>query len=324
MSNPLPTSPSNRRTTWRRAALGVTTAAALGAVPVAPATAADTYTRTTHPVVLVHGLFGFDQVAAVDYFYAVPRALRSGGATVYTPSVSAANSNEARGEQLLQTLRALKAAHGHAKFNLVGHSQGGATARYVAAVAPELVASVTTVGAPHAGSKVADALGTLVDLPLLGPTLISLVNGFASVVSTVSGAPALPQNALGALRSLNTAGALDFNRRFPQGAPTTACGSGAAKAGGVAYYSAGGTAVHTNVFDLADPVLGLGALSYGFEPNDGLVGRCSSHWGTVIRDDYAWNHLDEANQVFGLRGLFSSDPVAFYRAQANRLKTAGL
>jgi triacylglycerol lipase len=44
----------------------------------------------------------------------------------------------------------------------------------------------------------------------------------------------------------------------------------------------------------------------------------------VLKDNYAWNHLDEVNQGFGLRGLFSQDPVAFYRSQANRLKAAGL
>jgi triacylglycerol lipase len=44
----------------------------------------------------------------------------------------------------------------------------------------------------------------------------------------------------------------------------------------------------------------------------------------VVRDDYPWNHLDEVNQAFGLRGLFSPDPVAMYRAQANRLKSLGL
>lgn len=304
----------------RRIALAVW----LGMASALPASAADTYTQARYPVVLVHGLLGFDQVAAVDYFYAIPKALRDGGATVYTPSVSAANSNELRGEQLLQTLRRLKAVYGHAKFNLIGHSQGGATARYVAAVAPELVASVTTVGAPHGGSKVADALGTVKDVPVLGPTLISLVNGVASVVSTISGAPTLPQDALGALQSLNSAGAQDFNRRFPQGAPATPCGSGAAQVGGVRYWSVGGTAVWTNGFDISDAVLGFGALAFGAEPNDGLVGRCASHWGTVIKDDYRWNHLDEANQVFGLRGLFAQDPVAFYRSQVNRLKSSGL
>ena len=80
----------------------------------------------------------------------------------------------------------------------------------------------------------------------------------------------------------------------------------------------------TNVFDASDPMLGAGSLFFGFEQNDGLVGKCSSHLGVVLRDDYGWNHLDEVNQVFGLRGLFSSSPVSVIRAHANRLKNAGL
>ncbi|UJB17999.1 MULTISPECIES: hypothetical protein [Lysobacter] len=67
-----------------------------------------------------------------------------------------------------------------------------------------------------------------------------------------------------------------------------------------------------------------GGLLFGGEANDGLVGRCSSHWGQVIRDDYDWNHLDEVNQIAGLRGVFSSNPTSVYRAQVNRLKNAGL
>ena len=92
----------------------------------------------------------------------------------------------------------------------------------------------------------------------------------------------------------------------------------------VRYYSMGGTSVLTNVFDASDAMLGASSLFFGFEQNDGLVGRCSSRWGVVLRDDYAWNHLDEANQVLGLRGLFASSPTSVYRAQANRLKNAGL
>jgi triacylglycerol lipase len=93
---------------------------------------------------------------------------------------------------------------------------------------------------------------------------------------------------------------------------------------GVRYYSYGGTSVLTNVFDVSDALMAAGGLFFGFEQNDGLVGKCSSHWGKVVRDDYPWNHLDEVNQAFGLRGLFSPDPVAMYRAQANRLKSLGL
>ena len=310
---------------WPRLAAACVASVAIATAVITPtANAADTYTQTRYPVVLVHGLFGFDQVGAADYFHAIPKALRNGGATVYTPAVSAANSNEVRGEQLLQTLLSLKATYGHSKFNLVGHSQGGATARYVAAVAPELVASVTTVGTPHFGSKVADALGSIASVPLLGPTLLAVVNGFASVISFITGSSALPQDALGALQSLNTAGAAQFNAKYPQGAPTSNCGSGPGKVNGISYYSVGGTSVLTNPFDISDPILALGALSFGTEANDGLVGKCSSHWGAVLKNNYSWNHLDEANQIFGLRGLFAQDPVAFYRSQANRLKTGGL
>jgi triacylglycerol lipase len=94
--------------------------------------------------------------------------------------------------------------------------------------------------------------------------------------------------------------------------------------GSVRYYSMGGTSVLTNILDISDPFMGAGAVFFGFEQNDGLVGQCSNHWGKVLRDNYGWNHIDQINHVFGLRGLFSSDPVAVYRAHANRLKLLGL
>ena len=286
--------------------------------------AADTYAQTKYPVVLVHGLLGFDAIGPINYFYGVPSALRNSGATVFTPNVSQANSTELRGEQLLLQLRSLKAQYGYAKFNLVGHSHGGNTARYVAAVAPELVASVTSVGTPHAGSKTADGIKNFADAAHVTGLAVAVVDGLSNLIAFFSGSSGNPQNSFAALQSLSTAGAADFNRRFPQGAPTTACGQGAELVNGVRYHSYGGTSVLTNGFDVSDALLGAGALFFGFEQNDGVVGQCSSHWGKVIRDDYPWNHLDEVNQAFGLRGLFSPDPVAMYRAQANRLKTLGL
>jgi len=285
---------------------------------------ADTYTQTKHPIVLVHGLLGFDALGPVQYFYGVPSNLRGGGATVYTASVSQSNSTEVRGEQLLKELRGLQARYGHAKFNLLGHSHGGNTARYVAAVAPDLVASVTTVGTPHQGSKVADAIQGITSATGTTAAVAAVVNGLSAVVAYLSGSGANPQNALGSLQSLSTAGAKDFNRRYPQGAPTTACGSGPASVNGVRYYSMGGTWVLTNALDVSDAFLGASAVFFGFEANDGLVSRCSNHWGTVLRDDYGWNHIDQMNHVFGLRSIFASDPVAVYRAHANRLKNAGL
>jgi triacylglycerol lipase len=293
--------------------------------PVLPTRAADapadTYTQTRIPIVLVHGLFGFDAIGPVDYFHGIADALRAGGAVIYAPSVSATHLSEVRGEQLLFELRALKAAYGHEKFHLIGHSHGGPTARYVAAVAPELIASVTSVGSPHTGSKTADALKDMAQRSGVPQMLANLVSGAVSLMSGESG---LPQDSLGALQSLESEGAAVFNRRFPQGQPPTPCGEGAAVVNGVRYYSMGGTRVATNALDVSDAVLLATSHYFGDEPNDGLVGRCASHWGTVLRDDYPWNHLDQVNQSLGLRGTLSPDPRAVYRLHANRLKRLGL
>lgn len=286
--------------------------------------AADTYTQTRYPIVLVHGLLGFDALGPVQYFYGIPSELRRSGAVVHTASVSQSNSTEVRGEQLLRELQGLQARYGYTRFNLIGHSHGGSTSRYVAAVAPGLVASVTTVGTPHKGSKVADAVAGITNFTGTTGAVAALVNGLSSVVAYLSGSGANPQNALASLQSLSTAGAADFNRRFPQGAPTTACGQGPEVVNGVRYYSMGGISVLTNALDVSDGFLGAASVFFGFEQNDGLVGQCSSHWGKVLRDDYNWNHMDEVNHVFGLRSLFSSDPVSVYRTQANRLKSLGL
>ncbi len=286
--------------------------------------AADTYTQTRYPIVLVHGLFGWDAIGPIDYWWGIGSALKSGGATVYVTQQSAANASEVRGEQLLAELKRLKAAYGHQRFNLIGHSHGGHTIRYVAAVAPELVASVTSVGSPHAGSPVADDIAAALDGTGSTSFAATIFNAFGSVISTLAGGASLPQNSEAAMRSLTTAGSAAFTARFPAGKPSSSCGEGAAVVNGVRYYSVGGTAVLTNLLDPVDALLVLGSASFKGAANDGLVGRCSSRWGDVLRDDYPWNHLDEVNQAFGLRGLFTPDPVAFYRSQANRLKSAGL
>ena len=102
------------------------------------------YTQTKHPIVLVHGLLGFDSVLGVyDYWYGIGGELKAGGAKVYTASVSASNYSEVRGEQLIRDLDNLRAVTGKQKFNLIGHSHGGPTIRYVASVRPDLVASAT-------------------------------------------------------------------------------------------------------------------------------------------------------------------------------------
>lgn len=283
------------------------------------------YTKTKYPIVLSHGMLGFDSLLGVDYWYGIPSALRRDGASVYVTEVSQLDTSEARGEQLLAQVEEIVAISGKPKVNLIGHSHGGPTIRYVAAVSPHLVASATSVGAPHKGSATADFIRQVTPGSAGETLLAGIVNGLGALINFLSGSSSTnPQNALGALESLNSQGAARFNAKFPQGIPTTACGEGAYSVKGVRYYSWSGTSPVTNIFDPSDLLLGASALTFNGEANDGLVGRCSSRMGKVIRDNYRMNHLDEVNQTLGLTSLFETDPVTVYRQHANRLKNVGL
>src|SRR5690606_24202432 len=46
------------------------------------------YTKTRYPIVLSHGMLGWDSMLGIDYWYGIPGALRKGGASVYTTEVS--------------------------------------------------------------------------------------------------------------------------------------------------------------------------------------------------------------------------------------------
>ncbi|HLD64815.1 MAG TPA: alpha/beta fold hydrolase, partial [Pseudomonas sp.] len=96
------------------------------------------YTQTKYPVVLAHGMLGFDSILGIDYWYGIPSALRRDGASVYVTEVSQLNTSQARGEELLEQVEEIVAISGKAKVNLIGHSHGGPTIRYVAAVSPHL------------------------------------------------------------------------------------------------------------------------------------------------------------------------------------------
>lgn len=290
-----------------------------------PAAAAGTYTQTQYPIVMVHGLFGFETLGGVvDYYFGIPGALRDGGATVYFSDESMVNSNEARGEQLIDRLETLQALYGHQKFNLIGHSQGSGVARYVASVRPDLVASWTGFNYAHSGNRIADLVVTV--LPEGSPLRPLVAKFVEAIVSIVDGGA--PQDAVGAVTSMDTPGAAAFTAKYPEGKPTTFCGEAASPRAenGVNYYSFSGTGVLTNLLDPFDYGASAGGALYALfgEQSDGIVSRCPSHWGQVIRDDYGWNHFDAINQVLGIRGVFSANPESVYRAHANRLKNAGL
>jgi triacylglycerol lipase len=298
------------------------TAAALLALPATAAHAQSGSTQTKYPIVLVHGLFGFDSFLGLDYFYGIPSGLAQGGARVFVAQVSAANSTEVRGEQLLAQVKNVMALTGATKVNLIGHSHGGPTIRYVAGVAPQLVASVTSIGGVNRGSGVADVLrGTVKPGSLPESVVNNAAKAFVALINFGSGGTSLPQMPVAALDSLSTAGSAKFNVKFPQALPS-GCGSGAELVNGVRYYSWTGVLPVTNIVDPTDGALGILSLVFG-QANDGLVSACSSRLGTHL-GDYRQNHLDEVNQVLGLRDWFSPDPVTLYRQHANRLKNLGL
>lgn len=300
----------------------IAAALALGVLS-APAYAG--YTQTRYPIVLVHGLLGFDSIGPLDYWYGIPSALRDGGAQVYVAQVAAANSTEVRGEQLLTQVQQILAITGASKVNLIGHSHGGPTTRYVASVRPDLIASVTTIGGVNKGSKVADAYFGLLGTGTISSTLLnSIVGGTGQLIDFLSGGSGLSQNGAAAIWAQTSTDLARFNALHPEGVPSTACGEGAYQARGVYYFSWSGAQPYTNVFDILDPALALTSLAFGGEKNDGLVGSCSTHLGRVIRDDYGMNHLDEVNQTIGIVNIFETNPVTLFRQHANRLQGLGL
>jgi triacylglycerol lipase len=256
----------------------------------------------------------YDSLLTTDNFYAVPAALRASGAKVYVATLSTINSDEVRGEQLLQQLKQWAAAGGHQRFNLIGHSQGGTTSRYVAGVAPGLVASVTTIGTPH----YLDGNGNVMKLVSLAQSNPDVFNSVGKLINWLTGHPDEPIDTAAAIAQYENESQA-FNSRFPQGQPTSPCGTGAGLVNGVRYYSATGNVAKTNLLDITDLLHGETV-----EPSDGFMPVCTTHWGQVIRDTYPWNHYDEINQLFGLIGLGAPDPVSFYVQQANRLKLLGL
>jgi len=151
-----------------------------------------------------------------------------------------------------------------------------------------------------------------------------LGNGLGRIMDLVTGKELTePQDFLAALNTLSSAGSVPFNTRFPAGLSATPCGTTPTMSGAIPLFSWIGTTTLTNWRDPSDVPFTLTALVYD-EDNDGLVGRCSSHFGKVLRDDYVMNHLDEINQFAGLVSSSETNPVEVFRAHVNRLKTTNL
>ncbi len=285
------------------------------------------YAKTKYPLVFAHGFAGFSALGgAYSYWYGIPQNLSANGANVFITQVSADNSSQVRGEQLLNQVQQIRAITGAAKVNLIGHSHGAQSIRYVAGIIPSQVASATSVGGANGDLPIVDLIFKVTQAPVVGavitPLLSTALDAFFSIVGIASG-HYYDQSSLAALSSLNATGIAAFNAQFPAGIPTTSCGQGAPIVNGVRYYSWTGIGRFTNPLNPASPLM-LATSVVTPAKNDGLIPQCSAHLGQVIRDDYNQNHIDEINQVAGLTDIFSVSPVTLYRQHANRLKVAGL
>ena len=298
--------------------------------PVTSSSPIGTYAKTKYPIVFAHGLTGFIRVGSetfgLDYWHQILPDLARNGGNVWPTRVSPFNSNEIRGEQLLQQVEDILAMSGAQKVNLIGHSQGAHSIRYVGGTIPEHVASMTTVAGVNKGSPMADFIlkteGTGFDTLLA--SAVNLVSG-AIVWAQGLNPNSFPHDSLASAKSLSTAGALAFNKRFPAGIPSSKCGEGDYKINGMRMYSFTGNDPFTNPLDASDYAMKAASLIVSKEgANDGLVPVCSARFGQNIRDNYKWNHLDEVNQILGIKGIFATDPVSVYRQHANRLKLEGL
>lgn len=321
-----------------------------------PATAESAdYAKTRYPIVLVHGLTGAAKMGGVlDYWYGIPEMLRAHGARVYVATVPSFNSDEERALALQAYVRAVKLETGADKVNLIGHSQGGPTSRTLAAMSPQDIASVTTIGSPHRGSPVADTVLDLINgvngIPLAGPVLVGLIQGVFDAVgwfNGISNGQALDQDALASLKILTTTGAAEQNARlnatlvpgtksalgpdcdtpgatFEQRQARDAAGNLVThRQAAYSWTGQGGpfSLLRSNLLDpttvMMSTLAGIMDLK-GAGPNDGLVSVCSSKWGRVLATGYYWNHLDEVNQMAGL--YQDVDPRTVILSHANRLR----
>jgi triacylglycerol lipase len=143
-------------------------------------------------IVLAHGVLGFGEVIPgnlqrLNYFNEVKEHLEEHfpGTEVFAPGVDFRGSIETRGQQLADAIRDVRAP-----VHVIAHSMGGLDARWAIAHRPDEtkdVLSLVTIGTPHRGSEVADAIAdrrpplfsalpgfVITQLEALGPALVDL------------------------------------------------------------------------------------------------------------------------------------------------------
>jgi triacylglycerol lipase len=114
-------------------------------------------------IVLAHGVLGFANLIGafsfINYFNGVALHLRRQGRTVIVPQVNPIGSVRQRGEMLASLI--LEQLPAGDRVHIIAHSMGGLDARHAISRVSgfsDRVATLVTIGTPHRGSPVADAV----------------------------------------------------------------------------------------------------------------------------------------------------------------------
>ena len=116
------------------------------------------------PIVLHHGLFGYDQINIgrlhITYFRGIDQAIRDRGHPLIIPRVHPCASVAKRAEQLKTTILDHLAQMGRPgdRVVVIAHSLGGRDARYMLSKLDmaDRVAALVTITTPHRGTPYAD------------------------------------------------------------------------------------------------------------------------------------------------------------------------
>ncbi len=246
-------------------------------------------------ILLVHGVLGFGRlpslvgIPVVRYFNGVAGHL---GARhrVLEPSLNPIGSVAERGDQLAREIERLPLGPGE-QIHVIAHSMGGLDARHAIGKVGDRVAGLATIGTPHRGSPVADALVNRTG-PLVGRLPTWLADAFHGT----------------ALRDLTTDVA-------------TAAMAATADAPGVGYVDVAGDASRGSwtlaLFHVAAAIGGITG-----EVNDGVVTRnsalCPGHrhlpdWPVDHAGEIGWGYEFPLPTSWPLAGLWPPARAHFAR-----------
>jgi triacylglycerol lipase len=256
-----------------------------------------------YPIILAHGMGGFDHLGPVEYFFGVADTLRARGEVVYATQVPPFQSSAVRGEELAKQIDTILEETNACKVNLIAHSQGGLDARYVIGSLGygDRIASVITVSTPHRGSKVADVV-----LGLSPDGSSAILEAFARLIGRTVNDLGNDSDLQASLLQLSEETAEQFALDNPDDP-------------NVAFYSVAGRSLllrssddcanahwaNSGRTDAIDPLLlPTGLFLRGLSitkptSNDGLVTVESAKWGQFLGCIPA-DHFDEVGQVADL------------------------